>query len=116
MTTPSAQTANERLEKVRNSIQQPAIEKEICRNSHKMGGGPEHFKEKVLIVLPVPEPKDILDSLRKEFPGLELTYFHINFKEKDSQHWAGVKKIPTGKDTLSPPEGPIEKTRDSRLR
>lgn len=39
-----------------------------------MGGGPA--KEHLLIALPLPEPKDLLSSLRSSFPHIDISYHH----------------------------------------
>ncbi|USW54640.1 Putative D-isomer specific 2-hydroxyacid dehydrogenase, NAD-binding domain-containing protein [Septoria linicola] len=48
-----------------------------------MGGGAA--KDTLLAVLPFPEPKDIIDSLRKKFPGLDINYVQTNFSRDVQQ-------------------------------
>jgi phosphoglycerate dehydrogenase-like enzyme len=47
-----------------------------------MGGGPA--KEHLLIALPLPEPTNLISSLRKQHPHLDITYHHASRDPKDS--------------------------------
>ncbi|KXL46053.1 hypothetical protein M433DRAFT_66173 [Acidomyces richmondensis BFW] len=40
-----------------------------------MGGGPDHL----LILLPQPEPAEIINGLRKKFPNIKITYREVTF-------------------------------------
>lgn len=40
-----------------------------------MGGGPD--KEHLLIVLWEPEPKHIIDELKRRFPYIDITYIRV---------------------------------------
>ncbi|KAI9732432.1 MAG: hypothetical protein M1834_001640 [Cirrosporium novae-zelandiae] len=45
-----------------------------------MGGGPEdheHFTEHLLLTLPFPEPVDLLNSIRKKFPYIRVSYIGL---------------------------------------
>ncbi|KAL2353129.1 hypothetical protein BJ546DRAFT_128319 [Cryomyces antarcticus] len=56
-----------------------------------MGGGPDTKKEKLLCVLPFQEPIKILDHLRKKFPDLEISFYHLKYAEVA---WKTVKEVP----------------------
>ncbi|EON64329.1 hypothetical protein W97_03560 [Coniosporium apollinis CBS 100218] len=53
-----------------------------------MGGGPA---DKMLIVLPFPEPKAIIDRIRKQHPNIEITFVHLKFAEVA---WKTYKEVP----------------------
>ena len=45
-----------------------------------MGGGPEDAKERILIILPWPEPKEYVEKLRARNPQHEVSYiFYPHF-------------------------------------
>ncbi|MCJ1396968.1 hypothetical protein MMC11_000160 [Xylographa trunciseda] len=46
-----------------------------------MGGGPEKKPEHLLCTLPFPEPKAILDRIRKSFPHLSITYRDLSHQD-----------------------------------
>lgn len=53
-----------------------------------MGGGDDVKPEYMLLVLPAPEPVDILERIRKEHPQIRITYHQTTFtkvfqKEED---------------------------------
>ncbi|KXT04991.1 hypothetical protein AC578_10319 [Pseudocercospora eumusae] len=54
-----------------------------------MGGGPS--KDTLLVVLPFPEPKDILQKLKSQFPDLDIIYFQTS-SSQDAQILA--KEVP----------------------
>jgi hypothetical protein len=45
-----------------------------------MGGGPTSADERILIILPIPEPKDILQRIRLHYPNAEITYIPRRFE------------------------------------
>ena len=55
-----------------------------------MGGGPP--KDHLLCVLPQPEPKEILDELRKKFPSIEISYRDISSSSNQAK---ALQQIPT---------------------
>ena len=42
-----------------------------------MGGGPA--KDNLLCIIPMPEPKDLINHLRQKFPQIEITYHQVTF-------------------------------------
>jgi len=63
-----------------------------------MGGGPDHKPEHLLIIIPFPEPTEILNRIREKFPYITITYKSLQFVESHS--WKGAEEIPEG--ILSP--------------
>lgn len=53
-----------------------------------MGGGPE---ENILILLPIPEPTAQLETLRKGFPNITVTYQRLNFLAADA--WKAEREV-----------------------
>ncbi|MCJ1316697.1 hypothetical protein MMC15_002018, partial [Xylographa vitiligo] len=52
-----------------------------------MGGGPDKTTEHLLCTLPFPEPKAILDRIRKNYPDIQITYRDLSHQDafaKDS--------------------------------
>ncbi|MCJ1417051.1 hypothetical protein MMC32_003390 [Xylographa parallela] len=52
-----------------------------------MGGGPDQEPEHLLCTLPFPEPKAILDRIRKNYPHIQITYRDLSHQDpfaKDS--------------------------------
>lgn len=47
----------------------------------------------MLIVLPFPEPKAIIDRIRKQHPNIEITFVHLKFAEVA---WKTYKEVPKG--------------------
>ncbi|KAI9792126.1 MAG: hypothetical protein M1835_008057 [Candelina submexicana] len=45
-----------------------------------MGGGPGITSEHMLLVLPVPEPVEIVNRIREKHPQIQITYHEITFK------------------------------------
>lgn len=48
-----------------------------------MGGGPA--KDQLLCLLPQPEPKELIDALRKEFHDIDITYHEVSFSTDAEQ-------------------------------
>ncbi|KAF2459701.1 hypothetical protein BDY21DRAFT_281395 [Lineolata rhizophorae] len=57
-----------------------------------MGGGPEAKKDKVLFVLPFPEPTDVTDRLKRKFPNIDFEY--INLTSHRDGVWVRHKELP----------------------
>ena len=57
-----------------------------------MGGGPGIKPEHLLIILPFPEPTELLERIEKNHPHIEITYRNLHFMNFDD----GVKEIPQG--------------------
>ena len=57
-----------------------------------MGGGPA--KDQLLCLLPFPEPKEIVNALRKRFPGIEITYYQISFTFDQEILRKELEKVP----------------------
>lgn len=60
-----------------------------------MGGGPEVKHDRMLCILPMKEPKEILDRIKERFPNTEITYFHLEFHADSA--WKTYKEVPTGR-------------------
>jgi len=59
-----------------------------------MGGGPA--KEHLLCLLPYPEPKEIIHSLRKKFHGIDITYHQVTFSSDVEQQRKDLQSLPNG--------------------
>ncbi|KAI7235862.1 hypothetical protein KC330_g4033 [Hortaea werneckii] len=57
-----------------------------------MGGGPA--KEHILCLLPYPEPKEIVQSLRQKFPNIDITYHEVRFSLDAEQQQQDLAKLP----------------------
>ncbi|KAI7652081.1 hypothetical protein KC318_g15229, partial [Hortaea werneckii] len=57
-----------------------------------MGGGPA--KEHILCLLPYPEPKEIVQSLRQKFPDIDITYHEVRFSLDAEQQQQDLAKLP----------------------
>ena len=57
-----------------------------------MGGGPA--KEHILCLLPYPEPKEIVQSLRQKFPNIDITYHEVRFTLDAEQQRQDLAKLP----------------------
>ncbi|GAB1740917.1 hypothetical protein NU219Hw_g5989t1 [Hortaea werneckii] len=57
-----------------------------------MGGGPA--KEHILCLLPYPEPKEIVQSLRQKFPNIDITYHEVRFSLDAEQQRQDLAKLP----------------------
>ncbi|KAI7123142.1 hypothetical protein KC352_g32589, partial [Hortaea werneckii] len=57
-----------------------------------MGGGPA--KEHILCLLPYPEPKEIVQSLRQRFPNIDITYHEVRFTLDAEQQRQDLAKLP----------------------
>lgn len=56
-----------------------------------MGGGLEHQQEHLLIILPLREPTSILQSFKRQFP-----YITVTFKSTVADHGEANVDIPAG--------------------
>ena len=59
-----------------------------------MGGGPA--KEHLLCLLPGPEPKEMLDTLRKRFHNIEITYHQSSISSSAEEKERQLKALPDG--------------------
>ncbi len=58
-----------------------------------MGGGDDAKPEYMLLVLPMPEPADILERIRKEHPQIRISYHQTTFRKVFQEE----EDIPRGK-------------------
>jgi hypothetical protein len=62
-----------------------------------MGDASPPPKEHILLLLPLPEPKDTLDALRKKHPNITIKYHLVDLKTLRN---LGHHSVPDG---ISPP-------------
>lgn len=67
-----------------------------------MGGGPEPTTEHLLIILPFPEPTEIVERIKKNHPHIDITYRNLTFVNFED----AVKEIPKGGVSSSGTESP----------
>lgn len=58
-----------------------------------MGGGPDRKPEHLLVILPFPEPTEIFDRIRKNYPHIKITFRMLLFTDSP---WEGREEIPKG--------------------
>lgn len=59
-----------------------------------MGGGPSaHKKEQLLIILPFPEPKAIVERIERNHPNINITYRELHFADTP---WRAEDEVPEG--------------------
>ncbi|SLM39158.1 NAD(P)-binding domain [Lasallia pustulata] len=56
-----------------------------------MGGGPDRKPEHLLVILPFPEPTEIFDRIRKNYPHIKITFRMLLFTDSP---WEGREEIP----------------------
>jgi hypothetical protein len=57
--------------------------------------------ETLLCILPFPEPKALLDRLRKKHPHVKILYREMLFSGPKGEMWKPTSKIPDGGDSSS---------------
>jgi hypothetical protein len=57
-------------------------------------------QEQFLVVFPFPEPTPLIQSLREQFPGLNLVYYFL--QEEDGEILKKESDIPKGAAPLAP--------------
>lgn len=62
-------------------------------SSLTMGGGPDHKPEHLLVIVPIEEPTEIFDRIRKNHPNIKITFRSLLFKDA---YWEGEKELPAG--------------------
>ena len=64
-----------------------------------MGGGNSSHSENLLVIVPFPEPTEILEKLQEKHPSLQTIRF-VNTQFTDTP-WTVTHEIPDGKPELS---------------
>lgn len=61
-----------------------------------MGGGPDPKPEHLLIILPVPEPSQIIERIEKKHPNIKITFKNLSLTDTP---WKGIEDIPRGRSS-----------------
>ena len=57
-------------------------------------------QDQLLVVLPFPEPVELIEGLRRDFPALKVVYFCLEEKGGKEKIWKESAIIPKGKKIL----------------
>lgn len=58
-------------------------------------------QDQLLVVLPFPEPEELIEGLRRDFPALKVLYFCLNERGGKEKIWKESAVIPKGEDMIS---------------